>query len=67
MSSLFSKPDNSAAEKRIADQDAAIKKKEASQAKELQARRKASQGGATSKTLFSQVLGIDEAKKDTLG
>lgn len=68
MGSLFGGSiDNSAAEKRLAAQEKAIAKKEAIQAKELAARRKVAGRGATSKTLFNQVLGIDESKKNTLG
>jgi hypothetical protein len=58
MSALFSNgPDTSLADK-------AAKKAEAlenSQARELAARRRTSAGGNKSKTLFSQVLGTDEA------
>lgn len=71
MSSLFGgKPDNSAAEKRIADQEKRLKVQEANQAKELASRRRSQAGGGQrSKTLFSQVLGTDESigKQTKLG
>lgn len=62
MGSLFGGgPNTSAQEKRLAEQEAALKKKETSQAKELAARRKVSGRGSSSRTLFNQVLGIDES------
>lgn len=72
MSSMFggSKPDNSAAEARIAKQEKDLAVKEANMAKELAARRNArTSGGMRSKTLFSQVLGTDETigKQTKLG
>jgi len=70
MGSLFgSKPDNSAQEARIAKQEKETAVREANQAKELAARRRAGAAGNQSKTLFSQVLGTDEAigKQTKLG
>jgi len=73
MSSLFgggpAAPDTSKQEKRLADQEKALAAKEAAQAKQLASRRRASAGGSTSKTLFQQVLGTDEAigKQTKLG
>lgn len=71
MSDLFSAkaPDNSAAEARIAEQEKQAAIKEANQAKELAARRRAGASGTQSKTLFSQVLGTDDAigKQTKLG
>ena len=61
MGSLFSKPDNSAQEARIAEQEKKTAVQEANQAKELAARRRAGASGTQSKTLFSQVLGTDES------
>lgn len=61
MSSLFGGNDNSAQEKRIAEQEKRTAVREANQAKELAARRRAGSSGNQSKTLFSQVLGTDEA------
>ncbi len=61
MGSLFSKPDTSAQEARIAEQEKQTAVREANQAKELAARRRAGASGNQSKTLFSQVLGTDAA------
>ena len=47
--------------KRLKEQEALLRKKEAVQAKELASRRKVSGRGSSSRTLFSQVLGTDEA------
>jgi len=69
MGSLFGKPDTSAQEAQIAKQEKEAAVREANQAKELQARRRAGASGNQSKTLFSQVLGTDKAigKQTTLG
>lgn len=68
MSNLFGgMTDNKAAEERILKQEAKLKKQEAQQAKELASRRKLAGRGAASRTLFSQVLGIDASKKTDLG
>lgn len=61
MGSLFAKPDTSAQEARIAQQEKETAVREANQAKELAARRRAGASENQSKTLFSQVLGTDEA------
>jgi hypothetical protein len=68
MGALFGGGDKGQAAK-LAEQKKKLDAQEASQAKELASRRKAAAGGGKSKTLFSQVLGTDDAigKQTTLG
>ena len=61
MGGLFGSNRNRGAERRVAEQEKQAEVREANQAKEIAARRRAGSSENQSKTLFSQVLGTDES------
>lgn len=70
MTSMFGGGNKKRAQQaKVAEQEKRVAAQEANQARELEARRRSSAAGNQSKTLFSQVLGTDEAigKQTTLG